>query len=457
MLDLALQDAFERAIEGPDHPAGARRDSGDHNEEAHLVHRAPEAAEPAGDEIADEAGAEPQAHRRRDHACRRDLRNQLQADGGEIELAGGDDDEIGEQPPPCRRIAGRRSCRARHDQIGQGDAEAAERHLGDGRRLHSALLLPCPECDGERCEGEYHKGVKGLEPGHRDLALPNNEIDGPVGVVASPQRDGVALLLVGGPEHRDRQKQRDQRQDRAPFVAVERLLVESGGLGLVHLVRRQHGRGVEVESERDRHPDAGGGKSIMPAQLLAERAADEGREERTDIDTDVKDRIGAVAPMVARRVEAADLGRDVGLEGAIAENEREERQQEQRFECHHEMADRHQPGAKDHGATLTEQAIRKPASKEGGQINKPSIETINLRCEGLHAERAEYAFEHAAHCAEPDEVVMAGQQQVLHHVKDEQRAHSVIGKALPHLGGEQEGQPARMAEEIALGSNAIGA
>ena len=158
----------------------------------------------------------------------------------------------------------------------------------------------------------------------------------------------------------------------------------------VHLVRRQHGRGVEVESERDRHTDAGGGKSIMPAQLLAERAADEGREERTDIDTDVKDRIGAVAPMVARRVEAADLGRDVGLEGAIAENEREERQQEQRFECHHEMADRHQPGAKDHGAALTEEVIRKPASKEGGQINKPSIETINLRCEGLHAERAEY-------------------------------------------------------------------
>jgi hypothetical protein len=52
---------------------------------------------------------------------------------------------------------------------------------------------------------------------------------------------------------------------------------------------------------------------------------------------------------------------------------------------------------------------------------------------------------------------MAGRQQVLHHVKDEQRAHSVIGKALPHLGGEQEGQAARMAEEIALGSNAIGA
>ncbi len=161
--------------------------------------------------------------------------------------------------------------------------------------------------------------------------------------------------------------------------------------------------------------------------------------------------------MVTRRVEAADLGRDIGLEGAIAEDEREERQQEQRFECHHEMAGRHQPGPKDHGAALTEHVIRKPASKQRGQINKSGIETVNLRCEGLHAERTKHAFEHAAYGAEPDDVVMAGQQQVLHHVKDEQRAHSVIRKTLPHLGGEQESQAARMAEEIPLGRDAISA
>ena len=31
-------------------------------------------------------------------------------------------------------------------------------------------------------------------------------------------------------------------------------------------------------------------------------------------DADVKDRISAITPMVPRRVEAADLGRDIGLE-----------------------------------------------------------------------------------------------------------------------------------------------
>jgi hypothetical protein len=37
---LALQDTFEGAIKGPDHHAGARRDSGDHDKEAYLVRRA---------------------------------------------------------------------------------------------------------------------------------------------------------------------------------------------------------------------------------------------------------------------------------------------------------------------------------------------------------------------------------------------------------------------------------
>jgi hypothetical protein len=141
--------------------------------------------------------------------------------------------------------------------------------------------------------------------------------------------------------------------------------------------------------------DAGSGEPIMPAQLLAEGAADERCEKRTDIDADVEDRIGAVAPMVARRVEAADLGRDIGLEGAVAEDEHEERQQEQRLERHHEMADRHQCGAEDHGAALTEHVIGKPTSKERGQVNKPGIETINLRCEGCRAGRTCFRARHA--------------------------------------------------------------
>jgi hypothetical protein len=47
----------------------------------------------------------------------------------------------------------------------------------------------------DRRESENHERVEGLEPGHRDLAVPNNEIDGAVGMLVGPQRDRVALRL----------------------------------------------------------------------------------------------------------------------------------------------------------------------------------------------------------------------------------------------------------------------
>ena len=50
-----------------------------------------------------------------------------------------------------------------------------------------------------------------------------------VGVVVGPQRDGVALLLVGRPEERHRQRQQQQRADGAPFVAAERRCVSPVG------------------------------------------------------------------------------------------------------------------------------------------------------------------------------------------------------------------------------------
>ena len=60
------------------------------------------------------------------------------------------------------------------------------------------------------------------------------------------------------------------------------------------------------------------------------------------------------------------------------------------------MADGHQHGAENHGAALTEQTIRKPASEEWRQVNKARIKAINLRGEGLHAKRTKEAFERAA-------------------------------------------------------------
>jgi hypothetical protein len=74
-----------------------------------------------------------------------------------------------------------------------------------------------------------------------------------------------------------------------------------------------------------------------------------------------------------------------------------------------------------------------------------------VRGERLRAERPEHRFEQMPQRAEPDHILgVLGQQQIFDHVENEERAHSVIGEALPHLGREQECQPARMAEEVAL-------
>ena len=238
-------------------------------------------------------------------------------------------------PPPALERRGD------HDQVGERDAEAAERHLDDGRRLAAARRLPLPQRQDERREGEDHERVERLEPGDGDLPGPEQQVDGAVGVAVGPERDGVALLLVGGPEERHRQREQHERAHGAPFVAAERLCLALRQHAASH-VRRQRARGVEIDRQPERHADAGRAEAVVPAELLAERAADQRRQERAEVDADIEDREGAVAARIAGRIERADLGRDVGLERAVAEDEDEQREQKQRLERHHEMTDGHQ-------------------------------------------------------------------------------------------------------------------
>ena len=188
----------------------------------------------------------------------------------------------------------------------------------------------------------------------------------------------------------------------------------------------------------------------MPAQLLAQRSADQRREKRAEIDADIEDRIGAIAAPVARGIEPAHLRRHVGLERAVAENERGQGEQEQRLESHHEVADRHQGGAEQDGAVLAEHAVGENAAEQRREIDEAGIEAVDVRGKGLRAKRAEHRFEQLLERPEPDHGVgVLGQQQKFHHVEHEQGPHPVVGEALPHLGREQEGQPARMPEQVA--------
>ncbi len=42
-----------------------------------------------------------------------------------------------------------------------------------------------------------------------------------------------------------------------------------------------------------------------------------------------------------------------------------------------------------------------------------------------------------------------GRQKMIDHVENEERAHPVIGEALPHLRGEEKAEAFRMAEDVA--------
>src|ERR1700675_4730475 len=113
--------------------------------------------------------------------------------------------------------------------------------------------------------------------------------------------------------------------------------------------------------------------------MLAQRATDQRRQESAHVDADVEYRIGAVAAWIAGRIKAADLGGDIRLERAVAENERQQRQQEQLLDRHHEMTDRHQDGADDDGAALAEYAVGQKPAEDGREINQRGIKAPDLR------------------------------------------------------------------------------
>ena len=184
----------------------------------------------------------------------------------------------------------------------------------------------------------------------------------------------------------------------------------------------------KVEAETRDHADAGGAEAVVPAEPLPERAADERREERAEVDPHVEDRECAVPPRITRRVEASDLCRDVRLEGAVAEDQEQQRGEEERLDGHEEMADRHQDGAEDHGTALADYPVGKHPPEKGGQVNERGIEPIYLRGERLWGERPEDRLEPSFNEAKPEHPLhdFGMHKQVVDHIEDEKRAHSVV-------------------------------
>ena len=114
------------------------------------------------------------------------------------------------------------------------------------------------------------------------------------------------------------------------------------------------------------------------------------------------------------------------------------------------MTDRHQHATDDHRATLAEQAVGDDAAEDRHEIRQPGIEAENLRRERLRVEASEQEFEGCFDGAEAEHGLdPTGLEQKFHHVENDQRGIAKIGEALPAFGREQDGEPARVAENVA--------
>ena len=95
------------------------------------------------------------------------------------------------------------------------------------------------------------------------------------------------------------------------------------------------------------------------------------------------------------------------------------------------------------------------SAEDRHEIGKPAIQAEELRGERLRLERAEHEFERGLHGAIAEHGLdPARLEQILDHVEDGERGIAEIGEALPHFGGEQDREAARVAEEI--GCRALG-
>ena len=187
-----------------------------------------------------------------------------------------------------------------------------------------------------------------------------------------------------------------------------------------------------VLHEAERHADAGAREADVPVDPLREVAGDERPDERAEVDPHVEDREAGVAARVAWRVEGSDERADVRLEQSGAEHDQREADVEERqcLEGQREMA-----GGDDDAA---EQRAPVCPSSRSATSRPGSRRPRRCRCRCRRSSRARVGE------AEP-----AGRHR-RDHVEDEERAHAVIAEALPHLGEEQRGEAARMAEETLI-------
>ena len=174
---------------------------------------------------------------------------------------------------------------------------------------------------------------------------------------------------------------------------------------------------------------------------LREQPADQRAGRRPDIDggAEYHEAVGA-SRLVVRRIQRTDLRGDIALEQTGARDQQRQGEQERLIESHGDVARRHRDRAQHHGIALPDPAIGDQPAQQRREIHQPGVQAKYLRGKRLGGQGPAHGLQRAAELRESRHVLdVPGQQQLIHHVKDQQRRHAVEGESFPRLGeGEVE-------------------
>ena len=116
------------------------------------------------------------------------------------------------------------------------------------------------------------------------------------------------------------------------------------------------------------------------------------------------------------------------------------------------MAGCHQQRADHDRARATEHAIGQQSAEDGCEINQTGVKPEDRRRKRLNGERSAIKkFEKMTKRNESGDVLdVRSEQQLFHHVENQQRLHSVVRKTFPCFGERDVTEPARMPKETAV-------
>src|SRR5437879_4695503 len=116
---------------------------------------------------------------------------------------------------------------------------------------------------------------------------------------------------------------------------------------------------------------------------------------------------------------------------------------------HGDMTGTHRESADHDSIALSDPAVGNHAAEQRREVNETGVESENLRGECLRRERPDNRFQRSAKSRKSADVLyMSRQQQLIYHVKGEQRRHSVEGKSFPSFGEREVEETFRLTQEV---------